>query len=633
MGIDRRETGQKNPIKIENYDESTINQTLNYEDGCHLPFLSSQRITSCFCQIIGETGTAFSDTYHRWDGQVLTAFKEAAEHFKTEGVDVEDIPLMYIGTREGFISLYPAFDDPTFISSCFAFDPRTRPWYTRFTSETDRQVIFLLDRSSSMSNIFINGERPSHYTHTIIDIFIKSLKSDDLVRFFSFGNTVEEIEPDRAENCFINPSGLMVREISEMLEAVFDVVNQNLMYEMSFIVDALELMASDKNWDKLKHKLLLIFTDGMFTTAEDEDRLQSAINKLSAQSVRVVIFNFSTEVAAARPHTEMFDVQEELENAKSDSTLCAFNMVQNLLHIETNETIDPSIKRKILYSPPYYDAVGNGEVMTIGQPVYDPNGKVFGAVGIDTTLLTRGIGTTTKLGLGIFDGRFQSYLFMFDLTGLVIYHPFKPYDIARPVMYYDLEKNPLFRERMTTYLTNDLETDSIQSFRIENSQFPVNINLDGSNRIKHNTYNATFLWKKSKNLIVSIVVFDHEQEVIWGKLQNNAVRCPDSTFTYASDINNGGEWSRINDRLVNYNTPVTKFGVQSYRIEKHVGETESDTEIEDVRTCLQNVEECNYEQSSLKRNALNDICSISQLEEWPSKFKKLTNSEQSSISR
>ena len=83
---------------------------------------------------------------------------------------------MYAGTREGFISMFPAWDDPSMLPTCFDFDTRLRPWYTKFSAESDRQVIFMLDRSSSISETVINGEPLSYYTQHFIHRFVEMLK-------------------------------------------------------------------------------------------------------------------------------------------------------------------------------------------------------------------------------------------------------------------------------------------------------------------------------------------------------------------------------------------------------------------------------------------------------------------------
>ena len=96
----------------------------------------------------------------------------------------------------------------------------------------------------------------------------------------------------------------------------------------------------------------------------------------------------------------MFYVHEELEKSKADPIVFANRMFEELLYKSTNRTKPPpEAKRKIFYSPPYYDALGMGDIMTIGEPFYAPDGTIFGAVGLDTAQLTRGIGTRVEYSL------------------------------------------------------------------------------------------------------------------------------------------------------------------------------------------------------------------------------------------
>jgi len=61
------------------------------------------------------------------------------------------------------------------------YDPRRRPWYTRFVAENIRQVIFLFDQSSSLSDTLINGEPYTTYVRTIAKKIEENLKYNDLV--------------------------------------------------------------------------------------------------------------------------------------------------------------------------------------------------------------------------------------------------------------------------------------------------------------------------------------------------------------------------------------------------------------------------------------------------------------------
>ena len=52
---------------------------------------------------------------------------------------------------------------------------------------------------------------------------------------------------------------------------------------------------------------------------------------------------------------------------------------------------------KTLISPTYRDNFGKGEISTIGAPIFDSGKNVYGAVGIDSTAVTRGIASVLIL--------------------------------------------------------------------------------------------------------------------------------------------------------------------------------------------------------------------------------------------
>ena len=291
--------------------------------------------------------------------------------------------------------------------------------------------------------------------------------------------------------------------------------------------------------------------------------------------------------------------------------------------------------RPVLYSRPYFDFSGAGEILTIGQPILDGKGQVFGAVGIDTAMLTRGIRTTTNLNLGIFDGRFESYLFIFDLEGVVIYHPFKPLDLNRPIMYYDVEKAPISALIQTSLNSVQNKTNEIVSHRVENHVFPVKANYDETNRVTYVTYNATYIWRKSDDFLIGILIFDHESSTILQKL-NIAPEVPDSCkkFHYHSNIDGElrrNEWVRLNDHVINYNRVMTMFGVQAYQIERIIDRPESAADIKAVRHCLADPDDCYFE--PLTKSAFDDLCAMATFDElWKTHVERLDQSDASLFS-
>ena len=610
------------------YDSSYLKWVKEKDNDCR--YFPTGNIEGCFCESVGRTGGGYTDQYHRWDGVLLETFQTAAERFKQNGYDQESIPLMYVGTQQGFLPVFPLYTDLGYFKRCHHYDPRIRPWYPRFITPKDRQIVFLIDRSSSMSTSLINGEFATFYTRRIVDGIVKSLKGDDLVRFFSFGNTVKEINPLSTKSSFVEASALSGR-----VGAVFDEIETDTSYELSFIEDALAQLANSiywdipniANWDKSRDKTIVLFTD--CNTVNDcilpdpMSRFENAIDKFLEMEIKIIIVNLSSTAVKSyvdKTHSHI-NVQDELEEAKDDVELLSLNIVNTLFYNKRSNMADYDISdRPLIYSRPYFDFSGSGELITVGQPIYDPDGKVFGAVGIDINFLTRGIRTTTNLNLGIFDGRFESYIFILKPCGLVIYHPFKPFGTERPSMYYDVEKDPIITQKIRESLTSN---DPVE-VRMENCKFPVKLNYDGTNMITDRSYNATYRWQRSGNFIIGIVLLDHERPAISEKLnfhfqflKNLQSKSNGADFSYHSNIDNQvphREWERINERIVNYQRVMTMFGVQTYRIEKLFDAPELKQDVDSVRQCLKDIQNCETDTLPLTKNALIDICDMSEID-------------------
>ena len=638
IGTDRtgREILYENPVIITDRDR-------NWTSGCYFFDKSKDVQTSCFCEHVAASA---DETHHRWDAGLLEAFKTAGEAFEKAGYDRDNIPFMFIGTREGFFALYPLERDASYFSNCFHYDPRIRPWYTQFVAETDRQLLFLFDRSSSMSDILINGDGYTEYVRNITNTIVNSLRSNDLVRFFSFGTTVQKIEPPLATECFFNPSSYMLEQLENILESLLTKIDENESYDLSYIVEALEAMAESEEWEESREKILLLFTDDQNSdrTSSDMTRIDNAITRMGSNGIKVVILDFGDGAGQLKRSNEnefmnQLNVRSILADVQDDLQRLSFNITTELLSKTAAKTVPTAADREVVYSSPYMDFGGaSGEIITIGQPIYEPNGTVFGAVGVDLVVLTRGIRSTTNLNLGIFDGRFLSYLFIFDRTGIVIYHPYKPLDINRPVMYYDVEKNPTIRQRISDSLTSTNENE-VFTHHLTGTELPVAMNYDGSQRVKYVRHDVTYKWKMFKTFVIGIVIFESEEEAVIAKLEksskssNTAGDCAD--FVYHSNIDRPfdlAEWQIINERVVNYQHVMTMFGVQSYLTEKKFNQPELIQDVEDVRRCLKS--QCDTNTLPLTVNAMADICSTAVFDTiWAERYNALSPDQKSLISR
>ena len=89
----------------------TVVGNKEFQEDCHALILSEKYDTSCFCDLVSPIAAEMTSNYHRWDQVLLKEYKKAAEYFENvENVNKQDIPIMYVGSREGIFSMFPSFD-------------------------------------------------------------------------------------------------------------------------------------------------------------------------------------------------------------------------------------------------------------------------------------------------------------------------------------------------------------------------------------------------------------------------------------------------------------------------------------------------------------------------------------------
>ena len=197
-----------------------------------------------------------------------------------------------------------------------------------------------------------------------------------------------------------------------------------------------------------------------------------------------------------------------------------------------------------LISPTYRDNFGKGEISTIGAPIFDSEKNVHGAVGIDSTAVTRGIATAVKLNFGVFDGRFNSYFFVLNRQKEIIYHPrfFIPETGESVTMNISqIEKDVNLLAAIETSLVEGNSSVSIPNFSIFTDKGTGETTFLDSQRINHRKIDAEILVKKMKfsELILGVVIDKCEKKSIFGKVlseydSNDFDSC--TNFPYAVEV-------------------------------------------------------------------------------------------------
>ena len=102
--------------------------------------------------------------------------------------------------------------------------------------------------------------------------------------------------------------------------------------------------------------------------------------------------------------------------------------------------------------------------------------------------------------------------------------------------------------------------------------------------------------------LIGVVIVANELKTISEKIQRRSVlqeacgNIPSSEleqfFNYYSSKDNS-IWGRLHTNLLDNTRIITKFGVQSYKVEKSITESENQDDYEHVKECLSNVGQCN----------------------------------------
>jgi len=203
--------------------------------------------------------------------------------------------------------------------------------------------------------------------------------------------SLQKIEPPLATECFFNPSSYMLEQLENILESLLTKIDENESYDLSYIVEALEAMAESEEWEDSREKILLLFTDDQNSdrTSSDMTRIDNAITQMGSNGIKVVILDFGDGAGQLKRSNEnefmnQLNVRSILADVQDDLQRLSFNITTELLSKTAAKTVPTAADRDVVYSSPYMDFGGaSGEIITIGQPIYEPNGTVFGAVGVD----------------------------------------------------------------------------------------------------------------------------------------------------------------------------------------------------------------------------------------------------------
>ncbi|GBG82009.1 hypothetical protein CBR_g34189 [Chara braunii] len=327
----------------------------------------------------------FTETVQAYDAMCVQQTLSATLSKKVRRDDFLSIGWIYYGSFTGFFLSFPGKQD-----ACVDYDPRKRPWFAEATSPRKR-VVIVLDLAAEM---FIplssqNGRNRFQMVNSTVFALLGSLRRDDEVALVTYSSATNDtdtsLEIVLGSQATATQSKLLNLNTSAMGAASSD-LRDGIMKGLNV------LRAAPKPGDAdVLQEVLLVFTLGTL----------SAVNggNVSTTVDAILQYNSTTQVkSGVRVFLYGVEVKSPVDYGNIQQIAKSVNGFAKNMGTRGG-TVDPlgsiysyfNFLAKLQPSDPkwvakYEDFGELGDVNTMSMPVFDGNGNLIGASGMDMTV-------------------------------------------------------------------------------------------------------------------------------------------------------------------------------------------------------------------------------------------------------
>ncbi|XP_068758556.1 VWFA and cache domain-containing protein 1-like [Montipora capricornis] len=318
----------------------------------------------------------------------------------------------YFGSSGGVFTIYPA---PK-VSSCDGYDHRLRPWYNGAAVSEPKNIIILLDSSTSMANYLRRAKE-------MTKIVLGTLVPKDKVSVIAF-NASTYVPGD--EECYRSSMASAKVFNINAFKTFVDRANPSggtryiRAFKKAFAIQKHTLRNSSENLESRPSMFLLITDDGPKKKHFQQlviDALKQEFKEFRKEfketDLKLIVLSFGRKMAFL---DKLADVTGGVTASIAGKTDYYSRLQPYFDHLMK---VTPALERRVVLSRPYVDLLGLGYMVTATCAVMDNEKKFRGVVGLDI-LMPDLVSNVQYFG----HGTLQSYAFMFQsYDGAVLSHP------------------------------------------------------------------------------------------------------------------------------------------------------------------------------------------------------------------
>jgi len=380
------------------------------------------------CELTHLNREPSSDKFRRLNLKTTKAFTNKAHK------DLENKGLyIYYGQEDGYYLQYPGMKYDSG-EDCYAFDPRTRPWYISAATQKSKDVVFLVDVSKNINK---------KLTKELVETFLKTLDPRDKISVIPFAKDLF-LHPEHCFNSQLvhaSPGNLLALKnhvLSLIEKSDSNLVSHSIAsYKKAFEKAFKEFRTTNGN----PEKLVFLATAGIYSD-DKSDVMQTIFDGNKRFSFEIAVSAFAITTSGMNSGQRTF--HENMVNQKCilyQVSGCSSNASPKkgrFIHVTTESDMrnkfgsfytfldSTNSDVSVRYSFPYVDFFGTGILISVSIPTFE-NSKLKGVVGIDLAV------SELLSDVTYFKEGHNAYRFLIGKSGLVYQHPLLP----KPVLAFE----------------------------------------------------------------------------------------------------------------------------------------------------------------------------------------------------